>query len=65
MSYTPPDPFQHNHNRQTSLATVYEENDPYRIIKKSPRIGKELKKKKKKKVAYYPHSSFFFLFFSH
>ncbi|GAA5809414.1 hypothetical protein MFLAVUS_002822 [Mucor flavus] len=39
MSYTPPDPFQHNHHRQTSLATVYEENDPYRIIKKSPRIG--------------------------
>ncbi|KAI7866924.1 uncharacterized protein EV154DRAFT_532422 [Mucor mucedo] len=35
MSYTPP----HSHNRHSSLATVYEDNDPYRIVKKSPRIG--------------------------
>lgn len=47
MSYSPPDPFQHHHNtttsnhaRHPSLPTVYENNnDPYRIIKKSPRIG--------------------------
>lgn len=52
MSYTPPDPFQHNtssssnipshHTRQSSLPTVYEvttDNDPYRIHKKSPRLG--------------------------
>lgn len=37
MSYTPP----HSHNRHSSLATVYEDNDPYRIVKKSPRIGKK------------------------
>lgn len=39
MNYTPPDPVPNHHQRQTSLATVYEENDPYRIVKKSPRIG--------------------------
>lgn len=47
MSYSPPDPFQHNintssnHTRHPSLPTVYEDNDPYRIVKKnnSPRIG--------------------------
>lgn len=42
MSYTPP----HSHNRHSSLGTVYEDNDPYRIVKKSPRIGKNKKKKK-------------------
>ncbi|CAO0790079.1 unnamed protein product [Mucor circinelloides] len=41
MSYSPPsDPFHHsNHNRQSSLPTVYEDNDPYRVVKKSPRLG--------------------------
>lgn len=41
MSYSPPsDPFQNsNHNRQPSLPTVYEDNDPYRIVKKSPQLG--------------------------
>jgi hypothetical protein len=43
MSYSPnQDPFQtSNHSRHPSLPTVYEDNDPYRIVKKSPRIGKE------------------------
>lgn len=43
-----------NHSRQPSLPTVYEDNDPYRVVKKSPRIGKEdiliLKKKNNKKL---------------
>jgi hypothetical protein len=40
MSHSPPDPYQQQHTRQSSLPTVYEDNDPYRImIKKSPRIG--------------------------
>ncbi|KAI8636110.1 hypothetical protein BD408DRAFT_448679 [Parasitella parasitica] len=40
MSYSPPsDPQHSNHNRQPSLPTVYEDNDPYRIVKKSPHLG--------------------------
>jgi hypothetical protein len=62
MSYTPPDPFQHHtinnsstgHTRQSSLPTVYEQvadNDPYRIHKKSPRLGNKKKKKKKRSIS--------------
>ncbi|KAI8059961.1 uncharacterized protein B0P05DRAFT_558220 [Gilbertella persicaria] len=37
MSHTPPS--HKTHARQISLPTVYEDNDPYRIVKKSPRIA--------------------------
>lgn len=44
MSYSPPD-LSHHHTRQPSLPTVYENNDPYRVTRKSPTIGKIYKKK--------------------